>query len=327
MTTTMRAVQIQQTGGPEVMAVAEVPVPEPGPGQLRVEVAAAGLNFIDTYFRNGTYPAPLPLLIGKECAGVVSAVGEGVEGFSIGDRVASPLANGTYAEQCLTSAPGTFHVPDQVELEMAAAVALQGLTADYLVAGVYHLGPGNRCLIHAGAGGTGGLMIQMAKARGAEVFTTVGTPEKAAIAAEAGADHVINYSEVDFAEAVRAQLGPDVAGLDVVYDGIGADTFDRSLTLLRPRGVLALFGAASGQVPPFNLQRLNTGGSLFVTRPTLGDFIQPPEGQERADRLFGAVIDGTLTVRIGARFGLDEAGDAHRALEGRATTGKVLITP
>ncbi|MEM7275123.1 MAG: quinone oxidoreductase [Actinomycetota bacterium] len=323
----MRAVQVSETGGPEVMTLVEVPVPEPGPGQVRIAVAAAGLNFLDTYLRSGTYPVRTPMLMGKECAGTVTAVGDGVDGFSVGDRVATPLADGTYAEQCLASASGTFQVPDGVDLEVAAAVVLQGLTADYLVAGTFDLGPGHRCLIHAGAGGVGGLLIQMAKTLGAEVFTTVGTAAKGEIAAEAGADHVIVYTETDFAEAVRAELGPEVAGLDVVYDGVGAETFDRSLSLLRPRGMMALFGGSSGQVPPFDLQRLNAGGSLFVTRPSLGHYIAPPEGQERADRLFGAVADGTLRVRIGARFSLDEAADAHRALEGRATIGKVVLTP
>lgn len=321
----MRAIQITETGGPEVMNIVDLPVPEPGPGQVRIDVEAAGLNFIDTYFRSGTYPGKLPMTIGMEAGGIVSAVGEGVDSLAVGDRVATPFAGGTYAEHCLATASGTFKVPAELDLELAAAAALQGLTAHYLAYSTFALGQGHRCLIHAGAGGVGGLLIQMAKNLGAEVFTTVGTKEKAEIAAEAGADHIILYSETDFAEAVRETIGD--GGLDVVYDGVGKDTFDQSLSLLRPRGMMALFGGSSGQVPPFDLQRLNSGGSLFVTRPSLGHYIAPPEGQQRADELFASMASGDLNVRIGARFALEEATEAHQALEGRKTIGKVLILP
>ncbi len=321
----MRAIQITETGGPEVMRVVDLPEPEPGPGQVLIDVAAAGLNFIDTYFRSGTYPGKLPMTLGMEASGVVAAVGDGVDNLAVGDRVTTPFAGGTYAERCVGAATGTFKVPDAVDLELAAAVALQGLTAHYLAYSTFPLAPGHRCLIHAGAGGVGGLLIQMAKNLGAEVFTTVGTQEKAAIAAEAGADHIILYNETDFAEAVREEIGD--GGLDVVYDGVGKDTFDRSLSLLRPRGMMALFGGSSGQVPPFDLQRLNSGGSLFVTRPSLGHYIAPPEGQERTDDLFASMDAGELSVRIGATFPLEEAAEAHRALEGRETIGKVLILP
>ncbi|MGI9596647.1 MAG: quinone oxidoreductase family protein, partial [Acidimicrobiales bacterium] len=321
----MRAVQIVETGGPEVMKLADVPIPEPGPGQVRIAVEAAGLNFLDTYLRSGVYPVEVPLLIGKECAGTVSAVGQGVDNLSVGDRVATPLADGTYADECIAPAPLTFRVPDGVDSATAAAAALQGLTAHYLAYSTFELQAGHRCLIHAGAGGVGGLLIQMAKRLGAEVFTTVGTDEKAAVAAEAGADHVIVYTAQDFVEAVRAEIGD--GGLDVVYDGVGKDTFDGGLSLLRPRGMMALFGGSSGQVPPFDLQRLNTAGSLFVTRPSLGHYIAPPEGQSRADDLFGWIASGELDIRIGARYGLEQAAEAHRALEGRLTTGKVLLLP
>ncbi|MEL6983713.1 MAG: quinone oxidoreductase [Actinomycetota bacterium] len=322
----MRAVQITETGGPEVMGVVDVPVPEPGPGQVRIEVAAAGLNFIDTYFRSGTYPGKLPMGIGHECAGTVSAVGDGVDGLAVGDAVVTAGTRGAYAEHCLAPAEQVFTLPDGIDLEVAAASALQGLTAHYLVRSTFPLAEGHRCLIHAGAGGVGGLLIQMAKMIGAEVFTTVGTAEKAEIARAHGADHVINYREADFVEAVKAEVG-DGPGLDVVYDGVGKDTFDGSLAVLRPRGMMALFGGSSGQVPPFDLQRLNAGGSLFVTRPSLGHYMAPPEGQQRVDELYGWIASGELEVAIGGRYPMAEAAEAHRALEGRQTTGKILILP
>lgn len=308
------------------MDLVDLPEPEPGPGQVLVSTAAAGLNFIDTYLRSGVYPTELPFVLGKEGAGTVTAVGPDVEAFSVGDRVMAPLATGTYAEAFLSPAGGTFLVPDDIELEVAAAVALQGLTAHYLVTSSFGLRSGHRCLIHAGAGGVGGLLIQMAKDIGAEVFTTVGSHEKAERARAAGADHVIVYTEEKFAEAVRSVIGPD-EGLDVVYDGVGRDTFDDGLGLLRPRGTFVLFGGASGQVPPFDLQRLNRGGSLFITRPSLGHHLGPDEGRARAKELLGWVRDGRVKVEIGARFPLEEAAEAHRALEGRETVGKVLIIP
>ena len=322
----MRAIQISKVGGPEVMELVEIAIPEPGPGQVRVTTAAAGLNYIDTYHRAGVYPMDLPLVLGREGAGVVSAVGPEVTGLKVGDRVMAPLAEGAYAEELLSPADGTFTVPDEVDLETAAAVALQGLTAHYLATSSYRLEPGDRCLIHAGAGGVGGLLIQMAKRAGAEVFTTVGTPAKAEQARLAGADHVIEYTTTDFATAVRDVIGPD-DGLDVVYDGVGKSTFDAGLTLLRPRGMFVLFGGASGQVPPFDLQRLNREGSLFITRPTLAHYLGLEEGQRRASELLAWVRAGELSVPIGARFPFDQAADSHRALEGRQTTGKVLLLP
>jgi len=322
----MRAVQISETGAPDRMHLVDIPVPEPGPGQVRVTVAAAGVNFIDTYHRSGVYPMELPLVIGKEGSGVVSAVGAGVDNLTIGDRVMVPMAAGTYAEEFLAAATSTFKIPDDVDLETAAAVPLQGLTAHYLATSSYELHAGDRCLIHAGAGGVGGLLIQIAKTIGAEVFTTVGTAEKAAVAREAGADHVIRYADDDFADAARAILGPD-EGLDVVYDGVGKSTFDAGLGLLKTRGTFVLFGGASGQVPPFDLQRLNAGGSLSITRPSLGHFIEPGEGQQRADELLGWIAAEKVKIRIGARYSLEDAADAHLALEGRQTIGKVLLLP
>ena len=322
----MRAIQVTETGGPEVMRVVEIDPPVPGPGQVQVTTAAAGLNFIDTYLRAGVYPAEVPFVLGKEGSGTVSAVGADVSGLAVGDRVMAPMAAGSYAEAFLSPAHATFPVPPDVDLETAAAVALQGLTAHYLVTSSYPLAAGDKCLIHAGAGGVGGLLIQMAKQVGAEVFTTVGTDEKADVARRAGADHVIVYTRDEFAPAVRDVIGPD-GGLDVVYDGVGKSTFDAGLDLLRPRGTFVLFGGASGQVPPFDLQRLNRGGSLFITRPSLGHHLAPGAGHRRAEELLGWVGNGTLEVNIGARFSLEDAADAHRALEGRQTTGKVLLIP
>ena len=262
-----------------------------------------------------------------EGAGEVTAVGDGVDGLAVGDRVcAAGGGSGAYAEECLFPAGVTFKVPDAVGLDLAAAAALQGLTAHYLAYSTFELQPGQTCLIHAGAGGVGGLLIQMAKRIGAEVWSTVGTEEKAAVASAAGADHVINYRESDFVAAVKDGLG-DSPGLDVVYDGVGKDTFDGGLQVLRPRGMLVLFGGSSGQVPPFDLQRLNAAGSLYVTRPSLGHYLGPGEGQQRADDLFGWIADGDLKVAIGGRYPLEEAAEAHRALEGRRTTGKLLIDP
>ena len=322
----MRAVQINETGGPEVMQVVDVPIPEAKPGQLVIDVAAAGLNFIDTYHRSGVYPVDLPFTLGKEVAGTVSSVGEGVDSLAVGDRVMTPWGVGGYADQCIAPADFVYQLPDDVGFEMGAAAALQGLTAHYLATSSYTLRSGDQCLIHAGAGGVGGLLIQMAKNVGAEVFTTAGNAEKAEIAKAHGADHVIIYTEEDFAAAVRRVIGED-GGLNVVYDGVGKSTFDAGLGLLRPRGTFVLFGGASGQVPPFDLQRLNAGGSLFITRPSLGHHIPPGEGRHRAAELLQWIADGDVEISIGARFPLEEAADAHRALEGRTTTGKVLLLP
>lgn len=319
----MRAIRVDQYGGPEAMRLADVDAPVPGPGQVVVDVDTAGVNFIDTYQRSGAYQRPLPFTPGLEVAGVVSAVAGGAESVAVGDRVVTVAASGGYAERTLVEAAATLRVPDDIELSTAAAAALQGFTAHYLVHDTFRLQPGHRCLIHAGAGGVGGLLIQMAKRIGAEVFTTVGSDEKADVARAAGADHVIDYNREDFTDAVESVTGPKA--LDVVYDGVGRSTFDGGLQLLRPRGMMVLFGGASGQVPPFDLQRLNSSGSLFVTRPTLFHYMGPGEGQRRADDVFSWIADGSLDVRIGAEYQLAEAAEAHRALEGRATTGKVVL--
>jgi NADPH:quinone reductase len=322
----MWAIQIDKQGGPEVMEWRELPDPKPGPGDLLVEVAAAGLNYIDTYHRSGLYQVTLPYTLGLEGAGTVIEVGTDVTGCVVGDRVAWASAPGSYAEQAVVPARGAMKVPSDVPLEIAAAVPLQGMTAHYLLKDAYKLAPGEKVLIHAGAGGTGLLLIQIAKLIGAEVFTTVGSDEKAELAKGAGADHVILYRQVDFAEAIEAIAG--TRPLDVVYDGVGKSVFKQSLGLLRLRGMMVTFGNASGPVDPISPLELSANGSLYLTRPTLFHYTTTREEiQRRADDLFPWIEAGKLHVRIGAKFDLQDAADAHRALEGRATTGKVLLVP
>jgi NADPH2:quinone reductase len=322
----MRAIQVAEPGPSDVLVLTEVPDPDPGPGEALVQLEASGVNFIDVYQRSGLYPIPLPFILGQEGAGVVTGLGPDTTGLKVGDRVAFTSILGAYAEQIVVPVDRLVEVPDALEIATAAAIMLQGLTAHYLAYDTYRLEQGSTCLIHAGAGGVGLLLIQVAKRLGATVFTTVGTAAKAELAAAAGADHVIIYTETDFAAEVHALAGE--RGLDVVYDSVGVDTFDRSLGLLRPRGLLALFGQSSGPVPAFDLGRLARGGSLYVTRPTLGSYIAAREELERrSGDLFRWVLDGELSVRIGATYPLGEAAAAHDALEGRATTGKVLLLP
>lgn len=322
----MIAIQIAETGGPEVLETVDVPQPEASAGRVIVEVRAAGVNFIDTYHRNGLYPMDLPVVLGMEGAGRVVAVGEGVEGIEEGDEVAWGDVLGSYAAYVSLPWERVVPVPDGIAAETAAAAMLQGLTAHYLATSTFSLEPGHRCLIHAGAGGVGNLLVQIAKHHGAEVFTTVGSEDKARVAREAGADHVINYRDQPFEQAVEAVAGP--RALDVVYDGVGASTFDGGLQLLKKRGMMVSFGNASGAVPPVAPLTLSRNGSLFLTRPTLGDYIgQRVELMDRAEDLFQWILSDALGVRIGATHPLTEAAEAHRALEGRATTGKVLLTP
>ena len=321
----MRVIEVTEHGGPEVLSLSEQPDPTAGAGQVVVEVAAAGVNFVDTYQRSGLYKIDPPFVAGLEGAGVVSAVGEGTVEVAPGDRVAWCGGQGSYAERCALDATGVVPVPHSIPLEVAAAAMLQGLTAHYLVVDTFPLKPGHRCLIHAGAGGTGLLLIQMAKRLGAEVFTTVGTPAKGELAAGAGADHVILYNDVDFAEAITDIAGP--RPLDVVYDGVGAAVFDASLGLLRRRGTMATFGNASGPVPPVAPLRLSQEGSLYLTRPTLWDHVsERADLLARSQDLFGWIAEG-MDVRIGLELPLAEAAEAHRRLEGRATTGKILLRP
>jgi NADPH2:quinone reductase len=322
----MWAIQIDKQGGPEVMEWRELPDPKPGPGDLLVELAAAGLNYIDTYHRSGLYQVPLPYVLGLEGAGTVIEVGSEVTGYAVGDRVAWSNAPGSYAEQVVVPARGAMKVPGDIPFETAAAIPLQGMTAHYLMVDCYKLAAGEKVLIHAGAGGTGLMLIQIAKMIGAEVFTTVGSDEKAELAREAGADHVILYRQVDFAEAVEAIAG--TRPLDVVYDGVGKSVFKQSLGLLRLRGMMVTFGNASGPVDPISPLELSANGSLYLTRPTLFAYTTTPEEiQRRADDLFKWIEDDKLNVRVGAKYDLQDAADAHRALEGRETTGKVLLLP
>ena len=323
----MWGIQIERTGGPEVMEWVELPEPTAGPGQVVVEIGAAGLNFIDTYQRSGLYNVPLPYVLGLEGAGTVIEVGEGVDHLGAGDHVAWAMSPGSYAERVAVDADRLMVVPDGMGDEIAATVPLQGMTAHYLAVDTYSLGPDDRCLIHAGAGGVGLLLIQIAKVLGAEVFTTVGTPEKAELAAAAGADHTVLYRDVDFVEAIREVAGTD-RPLDVVYDGVGKTVFRPSLGLIRPRGMMVTFGNASGPVEPVSPLELSSNGSLFLTRPTLGDYLSSrDEIQSRADDLYGWIAAGKLEIRVGDRFDLADAAEAHRALESRQTTGKVLLFP
>ncbi|MDR6416343.1 quinone oxidoreductase [Pseudarthrobacter sulfonivorans] len=320
----MHAIVARQSGGPEVLESAEVERPTPGPGQLLVKVAATGINFIETYQRGGMYKVAFPFTPGSEAAGTVEEVGEGVEGFTVGSRIATAEGRECYAEYTVLDADKALPVPDGVDLLTAAALPLQGMTAHYLINSSFKVEPGQTVLVHAGAGGVGLLITQLLKARGARVITTVSSDEKEELARAAGADEVLRYD--GFADAVR-QLTNGV-GVDVVYDGVGKDTFDGSLASLRTRGFLVLFGAASGAVPPVDPQRLNAGGSLSLTRPKLADFLgNPQERVWRSSEIFGAVEDGSLNVRIGASYPLADARRAHEDLEGRRTTGKVLLVP
>lgn len=328
----VQTIQAGSAGGPEVLELVELPTPEPGPGQVRVRVAAAGVNFIDTYRRSGVYAGEFPHVVGGEGAGTVEALGAGVTDLALGDRVAwASGAPGSYAEQVLLDAEHAVPVPADVELTTAAALLLQGMTAHYLVTSTFPVSAGQDVLVHAGAGGVGLLLTQLAVARGARVVATVGAAEKEELARGAGARDVIRYDLLDdltaeLPERVRELTGG--AGVHTVFDGVGRATFDASLASLRPRGGLALFGASSGPVPPLDPQRLNAGGSLFLTRPTLAHHTATrDELLWRAGELLDAVAAGTLDVRVGATFALRDAADAHRALEGRATTGKVLLVP
>lgn len=321
-----KAITIEQTGGPEVMKLVEFDPGAPGPGQVRIRVAAAGVNFIDIYFRTGAYPRPLPFVSGLEGAGRVEAVGPDVADFAAGDRVAWAAVPGSYADVVLAPATAVVRIPAGVAEDAAAAAMLQGMTAHYLVHALRDPKPGDWALVHAASGGTGLLLVQMLRRAGVQVIATCSTEQKAALAAEAGAQSVVLYSRDDFTAAARdATAG---RGVDVVYDGVGRTTFDGSLASLRPRGLLALFGQASGPVPPFDLQRLNAGGSLVVTRPSLAHFTATREELElRAGEVLEGIANGWLQIRIGARFPLGEAGAAQRALENRSTSGKVLLLP
>jgi len=320
----MKAIRIHAPGGPEALRLDDVPEPTPAAGQAVVKLEAAGLNYIDVYFRTGLYKAPLPLTIGMEGGGTVAAVGAGVDGVKVGDRVAYTGVPGAYAQMSAVPADRLVKLPDGVSARDGAAAMLQGMTAHYLATSTFPLKSGDTCLVHAAAGGTGLLLVQMAKLRGATVIGTVSTEAKAELARKSGADHVVLYTKQDFvAEAKRLTGGK---GVDVVYDGVGATTFEKGFDALRPRGMMVLFGAASGPVGPFDLQLLNAKGSLFVTRPSLNHHIATrQELTARASELLGWIRDGKVNLRVEHTFPLAQAADAHRALEGRATTGKVLL--
>jgi NADPH2:quinone reductase len=322
----MRAIQIHQTGGPEVLTLADVAIPSPGPGQALIKIAAIGVNFIEIYFREGRYKAPLPLIPGSEASGVVEKLGDGVEGFAVGDHVASTAVMGSYAAYALVPAAQLVHVPACLDLKHAAAAILQGMTAHYLAHSSFPLKAGDTALIHAAAGGTGQLLVQMAHAIGARVIATVSTEAKAELARAAGADEVILYSEADFeAETKRLTSG---RGVDVVYDSVGKTTFEKSLNCLRPRGVMVLFGGSSGAVPPFDLIQLSTRGSLFVTRPTLKDYIATrADLEDRAGDVFRWIEEGKLKIRAEHIYSLGDAAQAQIDIAGRNTTGKLLLIP
>jgi NADPH2:quinone reductase len=322
----MKRMVVHQVGGPEVMQLEEAPMPEPGPGQARIRIEAIGVNFIDIYHRTGQYKLPLPLVPGTEAAGTVDAVGEGVTAFRPGDRVAYGLVNGAYADYTIVPADRLLPLPAGVDAKLAAAVVVQGLTAHYLSHDTFPLQPGQTALVHAAAGGTGALLVQMAKMRGARVIGTVSTEQKAQIAREAGADDIILYTQQDFERETKRLT--DGRGVDVVYDSVGKDTFDKSLNVLRPRGYLVLCGQSSGAVPPFDPQVLNAKGSLYLTRPTMGHYVQTrDELLRRANDVFGWIASGKLTVRIDRTYPLAEAAAAQEALAGRHTQGKVLLIP
>jgi len=327
----MRAIIAAHAGGPDVLEIDELPDPRPGPGEVLVRTAAVGVNFIDVYRRSGIYPASFPQVPGTEGSGTVVEVGPDVDDVAVGDRVAWTDAPGSYAELVVVAADRAIPVPEGVPLDIAAAAAMQGLTAHYLATATYPVRGGDDVLVHAGAGGVGLLLTQIAAMRGARVITTVSSTEKAELSRAAGAEVTIDYTRfpdltTGLSAKVRRLTGGD--GVRAVFDGVGRTTFDASLASLGVRGVLVLFGGASGQVPPFDLQRLNSGGSLYVTRPTLGDYVRTrAELLARAGELYGWIEAGTLDVRVGQTFPLAEAGEAQRALAERRTTGKVLLVP
>jgi len=322
----VNSIRVHKTGGPEVLRIEELPDPAPGPGELVVNIEAIGVNYLEIYQREGLYTVQRPFTPGSEAAGTVRALGSGVTEFRVGDRVVSHSMRGAYASRAIVAADRAVKIPEGITSKVAAAVFLQGLTAHYLATSTYPLKMGDNCLVHAAAGGVGLLLCQIAKKRGAFVIGTASTPEKLELAHDAGADETINYTSRDFVTEVKRITGE--VGVAVVYDSVGRTTFEGSLNCLRRRGMLALFGQSSGPVPPIDPQVLNRKGSLFLTRPTLNDYVATREELlQRSNELFGSVKDGTLKVRIGAEFPLVRAADAHRALASRKTMGKIVLMP
>jgi len=322
----MRAIRVHEPGGPEALSLDELPLAEPGPGEVRVAVAAAGVNFIDIYQREGLYPLSLPFTAGSEAAGTVDAMGAGVEGLSVGDLVAYSGVMGAYAERAIVAADRLVRVPDGVDVMQAAALMLQGMTAHYLAIDTFPPAAGHTALVHAAAGGVGLLLTQIAKRRGATVIGTVSTEDKAELATRAGADHVILYRDQDFVAETERLVGTHV--LDVVYDSVGRDTLRGSLRLLRPRGMLVSYGQASGPPEPIETQELANAGSVFLTRPSLAHYsARREELERRAADLFGWVAAGELSLRIDRQLPLAEAAEAQRLLASRATAGKLILVP
>jgi NADPH:quinone reductase len=322
----MKAIQVSQVGGPEVLTLVELPKPVPKGNEAIVQIKAAGVNFVDVYFRQGHYPAVLPFILGQEGAGVVTEIGAEAETVRVGDRVAYTGLLGSYAEYAAVPADRLVKIPNELDFNQAAAAMLQGMTAHYLSHSTFRLKPGDTALIHAAAGGVGQLLVQMAKKLGARVIATAGSIAKAQLARDAGADECIVYTESDFESETRRLT--EERGVDVVYDGVGKATFDKGLEVLRPRGYMVLFGGASGPVPPFDLLKLTQKGSLFVTRPSLPHYIKTrQELEERSGDVFRMIIDGDLRIHIHQTYPLAEAQQAHRDLEGRGTTGKLLLIP
>lgn len=324
----MQAVEVAETGGPEVLRAVDRPVPTPAEGEVLIRADAVGVNYIDTYFRSGLYPRALPFVVGTEVCGTVAAVGDGVEVLAEGDRVVTASAVGAYAEYCTAPADFVAYVPDTVPSDAVASALLKGMTAHYLIRSVYAVQPGDFVLVHAGAGGVGLILTQWAAGLGARVITTASTPEKAEMSRRAGAIEVLDYPDEipGFAERVRDLTGGD--GVAVVYDGVGRSTFDASLASLAVRGTLALFGASSGPVPPVDPQRLNAAGSVYLTRPSLTHFLRTPdEFAWRAGELLDAIADSSIAITVGGRYPLAEARRAHEDLQARRTTGSIVLLP
>lgn len=324
----MYAIEVAETGGPEVLRSVETPMPSPGPGEVLIRAEAIGVNYIDTYFRSGLYPRELPFVVGTEVCGTVAEVGEDVAAINVGDRVVTASATGAYAEYCVAPADFVAYVPDGVAVDAIASALLKGMTAHYLIKSVYAVQPRDWVLVHAGAGGVGLILTQWATSIGVRVIATASTPEKAEASRQAGAVEVLDYpvDPAEFASRVRALT--DSAGVAAVYDGVGRTTFDASLACLAVRGTLALFGASSGPVPPVDPQRLNAAGSVYLTRPNLAHFIRTSdEFAWRAGELLDAIADGSLSVTVGGRYPLAEARRAHEDLQGRRTTGSIVLLP
>jgi NADPH2:quinone reductase len=328
MIVTMHAIEVSRTGGPEVLSYVERPTPEPGPGQVLIKAEAIGVNFIDTYFRSGSYPRETPFVSGSEVCGVVEAVGDDVAALKVGDRVVTNAADGAYAEYTVAPADFVAYVPEGVAPDQVASALLKGMTAHYLLKSTYAVQPQDTILVHAGAGGMGLILTQWATSIGTRVITTASTPEKAELSRQAGAVEVLDYPDDPAAFGARVRELTDGDGVAAVYDGVGKTTFDASLASLAVRGVLALFGAASGPVPPVDPQRLNAAGSVFLTRPKLNDHTRTPdEFSWRAGELLDAISSGAITINVSAHYPLENAEQAHRDLEGRKTVGSIVLIP